>query len=228
MRLKNYIAIVLLGGVIHLGCTKDYLIFDKEIASLRFIYNQSEQDSITYSFALFPDKNQDTVSLPLQIIGLTSDQEREVKVDFDPVATTAIVNTNFEIQPCFIPKNSVKGSLKVVIKRTPDLETKNAIISIVLKENKHFLDPPVNESKYNIILSGALAKPSDWPHEFHPYSKTKHEFVIKITNKGADYSSWSEQELIYYMGLLNKALYEYNKNNPGNPLTDENGLQVTF
>ena len=78
------------------------------------------------------------------------------------------------------------------------------------------------------VIVRSLVRPADWPKEFGIYSSVKHKFVIQITQKGTDYKEWNAQELIYYIGLLNKALYEYNKNHPGEPLTDENGLAVTF
>ena len=56
----------------------------------------------------------------------------------------------------------------------------------------------------------------------------KHQFVIKVTGIATDYNKWNNSDRIYYTGILVKALYEYNKEHPGEPLKDENGLLVTF
>ena len=85
---------------------------------------------------------------------------------------------------------------------------------------------PVNENTYKIVLTNHLTEPAGWP--FGEYSRIKHQFVIQTLGIATDYDKWSTSETIYYTGIMINALYEYNKAHPGEPLTDENGLVVTF
>lgn len=231
MKVSRFLFLILVVGIIsltNLSCSKEYQYFDDKLASVRFIYNKALEDSITYSFALRPGLDQDTVSIPMHIIGFTKDYAREVNIAVDLKTTTAVEEVNYKLLKCEFLPNSVKGDLKVIVKKTADLASKDLKISLNLGANNNFSAGSVNESTFHIILTGRLTKPSDWPGDFGLYSRTKHEFVIEVTKVGTNYHQWSGQLRIYYLGLLNKALYEYNKNNPGKPLVDENGVLVTF
>ena len=228
MKGKNliYLVITLLATTFFGSCSEDYMQYDQNLSSIRFVYNKGGEDSLTYSFALHPGVTEDVVSIPLQIIGMTAPEAREVKVLVDSKHTTAKEDVNFTIPKCEIEANSVSGNMKVIVKKSADLETRDVVIALNLAANENFVEAPINQSSFRIVLTGRMTKPSDWP--FGDYSRVKHEFVIKVTNKGTNYKEWSQQELIYYTGELNKALYEYNSQHPGEPLTDENGLLVTF
>lgn len=223
-----YAIAVLLTGFVWESCGEDYPSYDKELASVRFIYNHAGEDSVIYSFALHPGIQEDTVSMPLQIIGMTSPEEREVGVEVNEEQTTAQENENFVIQKCSIAGNQVRGTLKVMVRKAGNLQAQDRVVVVNLVNNEKFIKGPVNESVYRIVLTERMTKPADWPGSLGIYSRVKHEFVIKVTGKGTDYKAWTSQEQTYYLGLLNTALYEYNKEHPGNPLTDENGLLVTF
>lgn len=226
MKQFNKILGVLVMIIAFTSCSDKYLEYDESLSSVRFVYNRALEDSVTYSFALHPGVNEDVIEIPLQLIGLTSSVDREVGVVIDNDKTTATENSNFTIERSVIPADSITGKLRVTVKRTPNLENETLVIAFKLSENGNFTASPINKSTFKIILTGKLIKPSDWP--FNEYSRVKHEFVIKVTGKGTNYGEWNAQQLIYYLGELNKALYEYNKEHPGDFLTDENGLVVTF
>ncbi|MBA6152046.1 DUF4843 domain-containing protein [Gelidibacter maritimus] len=226
MKQINKIFGVLLLLIALSGCNNKYLEYDESLSTVRFIYNIAEQDSVTYSFALHPGVSEDVIDIPIQLIGLTSPVDREVGVEIDKEKTTAKENDNFIIGQSVIQADSITGKLRVNVKKTSNLEDESLVIAFKLSENANFASSPIDKSTYKIILTSKLIEPSDWP--FNEYSRVKHEFVIKVTGKGTNYSEWNAQELIYYIGELNKALYEYNKEHPGDFLTDENGLLVTF
>ena len=119
-----------------------------------------------------------------------------------------------------------KGILKVKVKKTPELENHNLVATFRLCGNENFAAAPVNENTYKIVLTNHLTEPAGWP--FGEYSRIKHQFVIQTLGIATDYDKWSTSESIYYTGIMVNALYEYNKAHPGEPLTDENGLVVTF
>ena len=209
------------------SCSKDgYVKYDADYASLRFIYTARGNDSIVYSFALYPDKEEGIVEIPFKLVGLASGQAREVKVEVVKEETTAKENDNFVIETSELPADSIKATLKIRVKKTPDLENRNLDVKFRLGSNNYFAAAPTDENMYRIILTNRLTQPKGWP--FGDWSRVKHQFVIQILGIAADYDKWSQGERIHYTSIMVDALYKYNKAHPGNFLTDENGLLISF
>ncbi len=209
------------------SCSKDgYVQYDEAYASLRFIYTAPGNDSIVYSFALYPDKEEGIVEIPFKLIGLASGQTREVKIEVVKEETTAKENDNFIVETNELPADSIKSTLKIRVKKTPDLENHDLDVKFRLGSNDYFAAAPVDENMYRIVLTNRLANPKGWP--FGEYSRVKHQFVIQILGIATDYDKWTQSEKIHYTSIMVDALYKYNKAHPGNPLTDENGLLVSF
>lgn len=99
-------------------------------------------------------------------------------------------------------------------------------VAFRLCENENFKAAPINENTFSIVLTNHLSEPTGWP--FGDYSRIKHQFVIQVLGIATDYDKWSTSEVIHYTSVMIDALYEYNKAHPGEPLTDENGLVITF
>lgn len=164
--------------------------------------------------------------IPFKLVGLVSAINREVKAEVVTTETTAKENEHFVIESCELPAEAMNGALKVRVKKTDELDTRNLYVVLRLCGNNHFVEAPINEDTYKIVLTNQLTEPTGWP--FGEYSRVKHQFVIKVTGVATDYNKWNLSDRIYYTGMLVDALYEYNKQHPGNPLKDENGLLVTF
>lgn len=219
--------LIVLITILGSSCQKDdYVQYEAGYASLRFIYTANGNDSIIYSFALHPDQEEDIVEIPFKLIGLATAQTREVRVEVVQEETTARENDNFHIEGSVLPADSIRGTLKVRVKKTPDLKDNNLIVTLRLGSNENFMAAPVNENTYRIVLTEQLTQPTSWP--FGEYSRIKHQFVIQTLGIATDYDKWSTSETIHYTSMMINALYEYNKAHPGHPLTDENGLVVTF
>ena len=107
---------LLLSVLIAIGCgscQKDnYVQYDAGYASLRFIYTAEGNDSIVYSFALHPDKQEDIVEIPFKLVGLAVGQAREIGVEVVKEETTAQENDHFIIERSELPADSIKGILK--------------------------------------------------------------------------------------------------------------------
>lgn len=210
------------------SCTKDYLKYDSELTAIKFNYKTNLEDSLIYSFALHPGLLKDTVKIPVQIIGFTASEDRPIALTVDETKSSAKLHDDFELLPSFIESKKLTGDVKVLIKKRDQMLGKALVISLKLKDNESFKSNVQGMSNFRIILTDQLARPSDWPNSFGDYSKVKHEFVIKTIQIGTDYYKINAQQMIYYLGVLTNALYEYNKANPGNPLKDETGRLVTF
>lgn len=226
-RFSYYVSIFLL-SVLAIGCTQDdYLHYNTESASLRFAYEAAGNDSIVYSFRLHPDVTEDLVEVPVQLIGLASSQPREISVEVLNDRSTAVENTDFVIETSEIQADSIKGVLKVTVKKTDALNQASRKFTLRLCANEYFEAAPINQSVFTIVLNNELMAPEGWI--FGEYSQVKHEFVIKHTGVATDYyNKWSNSEKIWWKGKLINALYEYNLAHPGDPLKDENGILIAF
>lgn len=209
------------------ACEKDYEVYDAELSAVRFMLKQ-KVDSTLYSFALMPGVEIDTLEIPVQILGFTSTRDREVSIVVEPEWTTATENTHFSLKPCRIAAGETTGIQKVIIHKTAGLEQQAVQVALKICDSPDLLAGPVNERYYRIILTDKLTRPSDWLRQFGEYSVVKHRFIIEVTGKGTNYSEWRRMAVIYQLSLLNDALFKYNNAHPGHPLTDENGIPITF
>ena len=221
---------LLLSVWIALGCSScqkdDYVQYDAGYASLRFIYEADGNDSIVYSFALHPDKEEDIVEITFKLIGLPIGEIRQVGLEIVKEETTARENEHFKIESSELAADSLRGTLKIKVIKTPELEEHNLTVAFRLCENENFKAAPINENTFSIVLTNHLSEPTGWP--FGDYSRIKHKFVIQVLGIATDFDKWSTSEVIHYTSVMIDALYEYNKAHPGEPLTDENGLVITF
>lgn len=229
MKTRKIIAavIILLAGIFA-ACEREYEVYNADLSAVSF--DQKGADSLVYSFALIPEANKDTVDIPVKILGFTSSGDRVVNVQTVPEWTTAQEGVHYDKLPCIVKSDSVSGILQVVLHKTDDLAQKEVLIALRIADSEDFVAGPINERNFKIRITNQLIKPNDWLTFFGDYSVVKHKFIIEVTGKGTNYTEWknSAMKLIYYMGILNKALYEYNSTHPGQPLTDEYGVPVTF
>lgn len=232
---KNLIipmVILLVTGFIFTSCEKDYQVYDSDLAAVRLnLENFTDNaDSLVFSFALRPGVIEDTVAIPVKILGFTSSVSRSVKMLVDAKKTTAVEGEDFVLEACQIAADSVNGQQRVIVRRKDKLNAKDICIALEIADSPDLTAGPVDERCFRIILSNQLMKPSDWVQQFGEYSRVKHEFVIKVTGQGTDYDSWNRDYILvtYYVQLLNKALAEYNNAHPDDPLVDENGIPVSF
>lgn len=209
------------------ACEKDYVVYDADLSAVRFVIER-KVDSMVYSFALMPGVEVDTLEIPVQILGFTSTRDREVSIAVDPELTTAKENIHFSLEPCRIAAGETESIQKVIIHKTNDLEEQAVHVSLKICDSPDLLAGPLNERRYRIILTNQLTRPSDWMRQFGEYSVVKHRFMIEVTGKGTNYSEWRRMTVIYYLSLLNDALFKYNNAHPGHPMVDENGIPITF
>ncbi len=230
--MKNFIhtgclSLFVLMTAIFGGCEKDdYVKYETDYASLIFEYAAAGNDSIVYSFALHPNAEEGMIKIPFKLIGVAISQNRTVGVEIVLDKTTAKEGEDFEIVRRELSADSILDSLQVKVKKTAKLDNGSLYIALRLCGNENFAAAPINGDTYRIVLNNILVKPTGWP--FGEYSRIKHQFVIKVIGIATDYDKWSTSDRIRYTSLLNQALYEYNKEHPGNPLRDENGLPITF
>lgn len=253
----QYILLFLLSGMSILSCKKDELMYEDQPG----IYIDKEKfvgirDSTTYSFAEKANTlMQDTIYIPVKISGNVTPTDRPVPLKVDHALTTATVGMHFQILDTKIKANEITARVPILIKRTPDLKTKQVRLYLKIETSAEFplkiMSTKTNStfngepsSTYNpgylIKLNDQLLKPDTWDASgswfkffFGNYSAVKYRFIIDVTGR----TVWGPRardgadaptgtQMYIYYAKLTAALYEYEKVN--GPMIDETGNPVTF
>ncbi len=206
-----------------LGCEREYQLYNANLHAVRFTISP---DSMVYSFCFYPDREIDTIALPVQILGFSEDRDRVVNIVADVEKTTAVACEDYVLLPTIIPAKQVSDSVRVILKKTDKLENQEICLVLRIIDSEDLEAGPTNS--YRIYFSDQLVKPMYWPGKFGEYSTVKHQFCIDVLGMG-DYCSDKDYQLVtYYLRRLTEALYKYNNEHPDDPLKDENGKLITF
>lgn len=222
------------------GCKEDdKLMFDDSDPKVSFDkrYSGSLVDSVNYSFA-FQSKNilTDTIQIPLRIIGLPRNIDRQVAISLS-VGSTAKEGYHFKLENAFIPANASDGVLDVIFFRRAGLQ--DSVLAGELKivangdfkpgYDDHGVSTVLDRLTWRFTLTDKLEKPSIWDsywkNLFGDYSNTKILFLTGLLN----YTNWNQgglfpQDSNRMVAQARLGIYEYEKVN--GPMLDENGNRV--
>lgn len=206
-------------------------------------YN-TNKDSITYSFAIKANSLMtDTIKVPLRIMGNARDKDRTVAIQTVAENTTA-TSQQYTILPTIVKAGLFTTDIPVLVKRTPDMKTREVRILLAIVASTDLLPGVPNTTatasraggatQYLVKINDFLTKPSNWESllstYFGVYSQVKYKFIIDVTGRtefpitGQDMVSPSQ--FLFYKKLCREALETYNTIN--GPLIDEFGMVVTF
>ena len=238
---------ILAAAAVFAGCKKTALT-PYEQPDMIYIYKNSSdpnRDSITYSFATkSASRVQDTVKVPLRIMGLAKNVDRKVNVRVIADSTTAIEGTHYQILPAVVPANSYTGYIPVLVKRNATLKTSELRVMLEVLESADFKpgvpNSPVVGSRSGgairilVKLNDYLTKPSNWDSflvfYFGTFSQVKYSFVISVTGRSEFSTSGTDPVstslITYYKLLCKQALNDYTAANGS--LNDEFGSPITF
>ena len=247
--MKRYIkqSFVILVTVIFVMACKKTTLTAYEQPDMVYIYKDyfsMANDSLIYSFAIKPATlMQDTVKVPVRIMGLAKNTDRTVNVVVAD-SSTAKSGQHYELLPTIVKAGQYTANIPVLVKRSTDLQVAEVTLFLEIKESNDFQPgipntAPVNPKAggsltYKIRLNDILTKPSNWDTRltsfFGTYSKVKYLFIIQTTGI-VDFpygtaSGPSPAQMTYYNILCKTALAQYNATH--SPLMDENGNAVTF
>ncbi len=229
------------------ACTKSELT-KYEQPDMVYIYKDYfsfTNDSTVYSFAIKANSLiQDTIRIPLRIMGVAKNTDRTVNVAVVADSTNAVANQHYVLLPATIKANEYKGNIEILVKRAADLQTAEVKLMVEIKESTDFkpgipATTPMNPRaggnlSYKVMLNDILTKPANWDTRltsfFGTYSKVKYLFIINTTGR-AEFpygiaGGLSVNEMFYYNILLKTELANYVAAN--GPMLDENGIDVTF
>jgi len=188
-----------------------------------------DTDSLEYSFLTNPN---DTVHMDatLYIMGTSADHDRIANIEVVTSKTTASSDLYVVPSQVTVPANATKTLCTIILKRGEILKTKGVRLYVKVNTSSDFQVGAIEQDHLILKWNDLLSKPKNWStlsEYFGTYSDTKYRFIIQILGTSEyDTNDWAL--MMNYKMVLTSALNEYNANHPGTPLTDENGVLVTF
>jgi len=186
-------------------------------------------DSLEYSFLT---NSEDTVHMDatLHIMGSQVDHDRIANIEVIADKTTASSNLYEVPSQVTIPANTTKAFCTIILKRGEILKTKGVRLYVKVNASSDFQVGVIEQDHLILKWNDMLTKPKNWStlsEYFGTYSDTKYRFIIQTLGT-SEYDTTDWALMMNYKMVLTSALNEYNAVHPGAPLTDENGVLVTF
>lgn len=216
------LAIVLLLG----GCAKDEILsFDLDTkVNIYKDRGNAQRDSTTYSFAVqLPETVQDTVFIPVRILGNISDRDR--KVNYEVLPKSEVSEDNYSLLPAIIPAGEFHGMIPIIVKRTAALTTQEMRLWIRITPSEDLDVGASDQLEYLLKINDYLTKPTTWVDTyFGPFSQVKYGLIIRETG----YTEFGDSTLWFYiLQTAKNALFEYEERT-GSPMVDEFDQVIVF
>lgn len=231
------------------GCKQnDRFYFDTEYRALNIWLGDNQLarsvDSVIYNFAY--QKDMDSVMFHVQVAGVPTDTEQTFTLEAVEGDTD---KAGYVVGSYTLGAGQYYGTFPIYF-RKPDgfneFRDGNGYIVFRMKSNDTFGEGA--SSTLRISLSNNVGKPANWDEAVYPerplnyyfgtYSDVKYSFMIQTTgisnfkivysmSTGLEPGVISHLEAAYLQQKCRIALQEYNTTHD-KPLTDENGVAVTF
>jgi hypothetical protein len=127
------------------------------------IYFSAPADSMTYTFAKYPNRLSDTLKIPVTVLGKAAGTDRTISLEkLSGVDINGTEGVHYKLlQPYTIPAGKVSTMLPVVIYRTGDMDSLSINFKFQLKANENFVSGISAKTSLKIKV-GYLQKPPTW------------------------------------------------------------------
>lgn len=193
-----------------------------------------DTDSIEFSFLTYPAEfTEIQIDIEACIMGPVTDYDRTANLTVDKDRTTATSDLYTVPTSVVIPANTNKATFPVTLKRVALLQEKTVRLYVGVIPSEDFAVGNNERNHILFIWNDILSMPKNWDslkEHFGEYSNVKYRFMLNnaggVSSFDTETMSWSM--LHNYNLIFTNALNEYNAAHPGQSLTDENGVLVTF
>lgn len=154
------------------------------------IYFNASSDSISYTFAKYPNRMRDTLKIPVTVLGNAAGTDRTITIE-KVVASDVNATEGLHYKllgPYTMPANKISTVIPVVIYRTNDMDSLTITFILQLKANENFQSGISSKTSVKIKV-GYLQKPSTWGEfggtqwagysaNFGTWTKTKYKVIL--------------------------------------------------
>lgn len=187
---KTNIIIVLL-SIVLFACKKDEPLAYSTADNIYFDFTPDDKedkaDSIVYSFAYNPEKDVDTILIPIRLAGIRQSVARKFSVGIVDTSTTAIASLHYKPLEKEYTLAADSGTFLlplIVYSKDTALKTKGVILTLSLEASSDLGISFKDLRRGFIKLSNKLEKPvwwDVWAGEMTIYSRVKHELFIRTS-----------------------------------------------
>src|SRR6187401_1631263 len=158
--MKKGIFYLILFAVLLPGCKEDV---PTVFAEPDGIYFSAPADSVTYTFAKYPNRLIDTLKIPVTVLGKAADKDRTLSLEkLSGADINGTEGVHYKLlQPYTLPAGKVSTTLPVVIYRTGDMDSLSINFKFQLKANENFISGISAKTALKIKV-GYLQKPPTW------------------------------------------------------------------
>jgi len=158
---KGIFYIIIMAAVLPFGGCKEDV--PTVFAEPDGIYFSAPADSMTYTFAKYPNRLTDTLKIPVTVLGKPAGTDRTISLEkLSGVDINGTEGVHYKLlQPYTIPAGKVSTMLPVVIYRTGDMDSLSINFKFQLKANENFVSGISAKTSLKIKV-GYLQKPATW------------------------------------------------------------------
>lgn len=207
-KIKYYLALVCFLGSVY-SCQKATLTTYDHSANIYFDLNQSQRDSIVYTFAYDMTKAVDTIFIPVRLMGHRIPSTRHYQAFVEADSSTAELGTHYKAIESQYPLLGSTGrdSLPLVVYNVPDLETRAVSMIVKLKQNDDFGIENHRLIRAYVVLSARLEQPQWWSMWLGAYSRVKHQLFLLVTDqRSLTMEGLDAPKNLYFANLLTQML----------------------
>jgi len=185
---KGIFYIIILGAILPFAACKEDV--PTVFAEPDGIYFSAPADSMTYTFAKYPNRLIDTLKIPVTVLGKPADKDRAISLEkLSGVDINGTEGVHYKLlQPYTIPAGKVSTLLPVVIYRTGEMDSLSFNFKFQLKANENFVSGISAKTALKIKV-GYLQKPPTWGEftgqqwagysdNFGTWTRTKYKVVL--------------------------------------------------
>lgn len=195
----RYLYITIIAALIFCSCSDKDLLYDSNDTLISFV----SSDSIDYSFSFEPvDYTEHEIKIPIEIVGVPVNYDREYNVVVDDDASTAleseyeIINENF-----VIAANKMSDTLVIKLIKSDRINNETVKVKLDLLSTSDFGTPPVEKTSMVVNFTNKLNKPSwwdSWAPIFGDFSQIKYKLWINYYKEGQDLNGYYWDNMPYY------------------------------
>ena len=154
------------------------------------IYFSAPADSMTYTFAKYPNRVSDTLRIPVTVLGNAAGGDRAISIEkLSGAEINGTEGVHYKLlQPYTLPAGKVSTTLTVVIYKTGDMDSLSINFKFQLKANENFVSGISAKTSLKIKV-GYLQKPPTWGEptglpwagystNFGTWTRTKYKVVL--------------------------------------------------
>lgn len=195
---------------VYFGSSREVGLSEEEIKDKKL----DKRDSVLfYTFALTPEKNTDTVYLPVSLSGKRVHYDRKFKVNVTAEKTTAEPSLHYQplLESYTLPADSGQALVPLILfNNDAKLDSQSLIVNVRLAASEDFGVDVAGKSETTVMFSNRLEKPvwwTLWEGELAAYSRTKHAlYLIAVGNIDLvpNYNGENQYQIPYNLYLIEK------------------------